>query len=206
VSAVTGVDGIDIPAATEQTVVIGNAQTEENIIGMAEATVLLVLAALYDLAGAEDRVRQGLWRPPQLPARQLRGKTIGFFGLGKIGREAARLFAPWGAAIQYTARRDADLTGLPPMPRIDLDTLMRTSDVIVVLATLNPETRGLISGEKLRLMKQTAILVNTATRRHCRRGGTGRRAQNEGDRRRRAAIASRSSRCRPRARCAGCRM
>jgi D-3-phosphoglycerate dehydrogenase len=150
------------PGATEQTVVIGNAQTEENIIGMAEATVLLVLAALYDLAGAEDRVRQGLWRPPQLPARQLRGKTIGFFGLGKIGREAARLFAPWGAAIQYTARRDADLTGLPPMPRIDLDTLMRTSDVIVVLATLNPETRGLISGEKLRLMKQTAILVNTA--------------------------------------------
>jgi phosphoglycerate dehydrogenase-like enzyme len=48
------------------------------------------------------------------------------------------------------------------MPRVDLDTLMRTSDVVVVLASLNPETRGLISAEKLRLMKQTAILVNTA--------------------------------------------
>jgi phosphoglycerate dehydrogenase-like enzyme len=64
--------------------------------------------------------------------------------------------------MQYSARRDADLTGLPPMPRVDLDTLMRTSDVVVVLASLNPETRGLISAEKLRLMKQTAILVNTA--------------------------------------------
>ncbi len=64
--------------------------------------------------------------------------------------------------MQYSARRDADLAGLPPMPRVDLDTLMRTSDVVVVLASLNPETRGLISAEKLRLMKQTAILVNTA--------------------------------------------
>jgi phosphoglycerate dehydrogenase-like enzyme len=162
ISAVTGVDGVDIPAATEHTVVVGNAQTEENIIGMAEATVLLMLAALYDLAAAQDRVRQGLWRPPQLPASQLRGKTIGFVGLGKIGRETARLLAPWGAAMQYNSRRDADLAGLPPMQRVDLDTLMRTSDVVVVLATLNPETRGLISAEKLGLMKKTAILVNTA--------------------------------------------
>ncbi len=52
VSAVTGVDGVDIAAATEHTVVIANAQTEENVIGMAEATVLLMLAALYDLDGA----------------------------------------------------------------------------------------------------------------------------------------------------------
>src|SRR3954469_5652640 len=100
ISAVTGVDGIDIPAATEQTVVVGNAQTEENIIGMAEATVLLILAALYDLAAAQDRVRQGLWRPPQLPARQLRGKTVGFFRLGQIGRENARLAGAGGGALQ----------------------------------------------------------------------------------------------------------
>jgi phosphoglycerate dehydrogenase-like enzyme len=162
VSAVTGVDGVDIAAATERTVVIANAQTEENIIGMAEATVLLMLAALYDLDGAQDRVRQGLWRPPQLKASQLRGKTIGLLGLGKIGRETARLLAPWGATLQYSARRDADPAGLPPMQRVDLDTLMRTSDVVVVLASLNPETRGVVSAEKLKLMKPTAILVNTA--------------------------------------------
>jgi phosphoglycerate dehydrogenase-like enzyme len=162
VSAVTGVDGVDMAAATESVVVVANAQTEENIIGMAEATVLLMLAALYDLDGAQNQVRQGLWRPPQLKASQLRGKTIGLVGLGKIGRETARLLAPWGAAMQYSARRDADLTGLPPMPRVDLDTLLRTSDVVVVLASLNPETRGLIGADKLKLMKQTAILVNTA--------------------------------------------
>jgi phosphoglycerate dehydrogenase-like enzyme len=91
--------------------------------------------------------------------------------LGKIGHETARLLVPWGASLQYSARRDADLAGLPPMPRVDLDTLLRTSDIVLVLASLNPETRGLIDAEKFKLMKPTAILINTRTRRHRRRGG-----------------------------------
>jgi len=162
VSAVTGVEGIDMAAATESAVVVGNAQTDENITGMAEATLLLMLAALYDLEGAQDRIRQNLWRPPQLKAAQLRGKTVGLIGLGKIGRETARLLAPFGANLQYSARRDADLAGLPPMQRVDLDTLLRTSDLVVVLASLNAETRGMIGAAQLGLMKKTAILLNTA--------------------------------------------
>jgi D-3-phosphoglycerate dehydrogenase len=162
VSAVTGVEGVDMAAATEAAVVVGNAQTEENVTGMAEATVLLMLAALYDLDGAQARIRKNLWRPSQLKASQLRDKTIGLIGLGKIGRETARLLAPWGANLQYSARRDADLTGLLPMPRVDLDTLLRSSDVVVVLASLNAETRGMIDAGKLALMKKSAILINTA--------------------------------------------
>jgi phosphoglycerate dehydrogenase-like enzyme len=162
VSAVTGIDGVDLSAATDYGVVVANAQTDENITGMAEATVLMILSALYDLNGAQDRIRQKLWRPPQLKARQLHGKTVGFVGLGRIGRETARLLGAWGVRLQYCARRDADLTDLPPMQRVDLDTLMRTSDVVSVLASLNDETRGLIGTEKLRLMQKTAILVNTA--------------------------------------------
>src|SRR5215208_3103007 len=83
ISAVTGVDGVDVAAATERTVVVTNAQTDENIIGMAEATVLMMLAALYDLEGAQSQVRQNMWRPPQLKASQFRGKTIGLVGLGR---------------------------------------------------------------------------------------------------------------------------
>jgi D-3-phosphoglycerate dehydrogenase len=162
VSAVTGVEGIDMAAATESAVVVGNAQTDENITGMAEATLLLMLAALYDLEGAQDRIRQNLWRPPQLKASQLRDKTVGLIGLGKIGRETARLLAPFGAKLQYSVRRDADLAGLPPMQRVDLDTLLRTSDLVMVLASLNAETRGMIGAAQLGLMKKTAILVNTA--------------------------------------------
>ena len=162
VSAVTGVDGIEIAAATDRGILIANAQTEENIIGMAEATMLLMLAALYDLEGAQNQVRQGLWRPPQLKASQLRGKTIGLIGLGRIGRETACLLSPWGADLQYSARRDADLSGLPQIRRVELDTLMQTSDIVLVMASLNAETRGLIGAERLKLMKPTAILVNTA--------------------------------------------
>ncbi len=162
VSAVTGVDGIDVTAATERNIVVANAQTAENVTGMAEATVLLILAALYDFNDTQERLRKRLPRPDPLRPRQLRGKTLGFIGLGKIGRETARLLAPWGAQMQYVARRDADSSGLPPMRRVDLDTLLRTSDAVVVLASLNSETRGLLSADKLALMKRSAVLVNTA--------------------------------------------
>ncbi len=162
VSAVTGTEGVDFQAAKDCAVVVANAQTEENVTGMAEATVLLVLGALYDFNGTQDLLRKTLPRPDPLRARQLRGKTIGFVGLGKIGKETARLLAPWGAPMLYTARRDADLTGLPAMKRIDLETLLKTSDVVVLLAALNAETHGMISAEKLKLMKKSAILVNTA--------------------------------------------
>lgn len=162
VSAITGTEGVDMQAATDCAVVVANAQTEENITGMAEAAVLLILGALYDFNGTQELIRKSLPRPDPLRAHQMRGKTIGFIGLGKIGRETARLLAPWGAQLQYSARRDADLSGLPPMPRVDLDTLLKTSDVVVVLASLNSETRGLLSAEKLRLMKKSAIFINLA--------------------------------------------
>ncbi len=162
VSAITGTEGVDLPAATDCVVAIANAQTEENVTGMAEATVLLILGALYDFNGTQELIRKSLPRPDPLRARQLRGKTIGFIGFGKIGREAARLLGPWGGRLQYCARRDADLTGLPEVRRVDLDTLLRDSDVVCVLTSLNAETRGMLNAEKLRLMKNTAILVNTA--------------------------------------------
>lgn len=162
VSAVTGTEGVDFEAAKDCAVVVANAQTEENITGMAEATVLLILGALYDFNGTQELLRKTLPRPDPLKARQLRGKTVGFVGLGKIGKETARLLATWGSPMQYTARRDADLTGLPAMQRVDLDTLLKTSDVVVLLAALNAKTRGMISAEKLKLMKKSAILVNTA--------------------------------------------
>jgi phosphoglycerate dehydrogenase-like enzyme len=162
VSAVTGTEGVDFQAANDCSVVVANAQTEENVTGMAEATVLLVLGALYDFNGTQELLRQSLPRPDPLRARQLRGKTVGFVGLGKIGKETARLLAAWGAPMQYTARRDADLADLPAMKRVDLDTLLKTSDIVVLLAALNPGTRGMISADKLKLMKKSAILVNTA--------------------------------------------
>ena len=163
VSAVTGVDGIDMAAATEhargrrQRADRGEHHRHGRGDGAADAR-----RALRSQRRAGPRPARACGVRRSSRRSQLRGKTIGLVGLGRIGRETARLLAPWGATLQYSARRDADLTGLPPMPRVDLDTLLRTSDVVVVLASLNAETRGLIGAEKLRLMKKTAILVNTA--------------------------------------------
>ena len=198
-------DGFDMAAASERGVVVANAQTEENIIGMAEATVLMILAALYDLNDAQDRLRRSLPRPDPLRARQLRGKTLGFIGLGKIGRETARLLAPWGAAMQYSARRDADLAGLPPMQRVDLDTLLRTSDIVVVLASLNERDARAAERGKAAADEEDRGPGQHGARRHRRRAGAGRGAPGTDDRRRRARRASRSSRCRPTARCGRCR-
>jgi D-3-phosphoglycerate dehydrogenase len=162
VSAITGTEGVDIQAATDGAVVVANAQTPQNVTGMAEATVMLILAALYDFNGTQELIRKGLPRPDPLRARQVCGKTLGFIGFGKIGRETARLLGPFGARLQYHARRDAELAGLPAVERVDLDTLMRTSDVVVVLTSLNEQSRGLIDAQKLALMKPTAILINVA--------------------------------------------
>ncbi len=145
-------------------VVVVNAQTEENVTGMAEATVLFILGALYDFNGTQELLREIVAAADPLRAHQLRGKTVGF--VAASARSARR---PRGAArrlrappMQYTARRDAELTRLPAMKRVDLDTLLKTGDVVVVLAALNAETRGMISADKLELMKRSAILVNTA--------------------------------------------
>src|SRR5439155_880668 len=75
VSAITGTEGVDVPAATDRAVVVANAQTEDNVTGMAEATVLLILGALYDFNGTQALLRQDLPRPDPLRARRLRGQT-----------------------------------------------------------------------------------------------------------------------------------
>ena len=166
-----------------------------------KSTVLMIVAALYDLNDAQDRLRRSLPRPDPLRARQIRGKTIGFIGLGKIGREAARLLAPWGATMQYSARRDADLAGLPPMRarrarRASAHQRRRRG-------AGEPQRRDARSPERRKAPadEEDRGAGQHGARRDRRRAGADRRAPGRHDRGRRARCASRSSRCRPTARC-----
>ena len=163
VSPVTGIDRFDIAAATDLGIVIADGQTSENTESMAEATILLVLAAIYDLHGAETEtvLRQNLPRPAQMSARMLRNKTVGLIGFGQIVRAVAGRLIGWNLTIQaYTRRiRDDD----PHCVHfVGLDDLLRTSDVVCVLSTLNDESRNLLNADRLRLLKKDAVLVNTA--------------------------------------------
>jgi D-3-phosphoglycerate dehydrogenase len=161
VSPTTGVEGFDIPAATDLGILVANGQLQENVDGMAEATILLILASLYDLHGAETILRQNLARPAQASARLLGGKTVGMIGFGQIARAVATRLAGWNVDIQVFARRiPADA---PEHVRfVDLELLLRSSDVVCILAALNSESLGLLNAVRLRLLKPGAVLVNTA--------------------------------------------
>jgi phosphoglycerate dehydrogenase-like enzyme len=160
VSPTTGIEGFDLPAATELGILIANGQTRENVDSMAEATILLILAALYDLHGAEAVLRDNRPRPKQPNARMLGGKVVGMIGFGRIARAVAARLAAWDVSIQAYTRGPTASVGA--IRFVGVDELLGTSDVVCVLATLNSETAGLLNAERLHLLKWNAVLINTA--------------------------------------------
>lgn len=156
-----GVEGIDVAAATALGIVVANGQVPENYLSMAEATIMLVLACLHNFPEKIDALRHNQPAPPRQKARMLRGKLLGMIGFGNMARAIAHRLANWEVTLQtYTPRLRSPLP--PGVARVALDELLKTSDVVCILATLNAETRGLLTLEKLKLMKPEAVLVNTA--------------------------------------------
>ena len=156
-----GVEGFDIEAATVLGIVVANGQVPENYLSMAEATIMLVLACLHNFPEKIEALKHNLPTPARQKARMLRGKTLGMIGFGNMARAIAHRLANWEVRLKtYAPRLKAPLPA--GVERVDLDELLKTSDVVCVLATLNAETRGMLTLEKLRLMKPEAILVNTA--------------------------------------------
>ena len=160
-SPVTGTDGIDERGATELEIVVANGQVPENTESLAEATLMLMLAASYDLHGSEEVLRQNQSHPPKVTARMLKGKMVGLIGFGQIARAVAERLEGWGVNIQIYAPRLH-----PPIPPavkpVELEELLRTSDIVAVLCPLNDETRGMLNAKRLALLKPGAIFVNTA--------------------------------------------
>ncbi|MFZ2004065.1 MAG: NAD(P)-dependent oxidoreductase [Stellaceae bacterium] len=160
VSPTTGIEGFDLAAATELGILVANGQTAENVEGMAEATILLMLAALYDLRGAEAVLRGDLPRPGQTSARMLGRKTVGMIGFGKIARAIAARLAGWDVSILAHTRRQP--ANFDHVRFVELDDLLRVSDIVCVLAALNSESEGLLDADRLALLKHDAVLINTA--------------------------------------------
>lgn len=157
----SGTEGFDIPAATDLGILIANGQTTENSDGMAEATILLILASLYDLHGSEAVLRGTIPRPAHSRAFLLRDKTVGLIGYGKIARSMTVRLESWGVQLQAWSRR-IDPDASPAVAWVGLEDLLRTSDVICVLLGLNDGTRNLLDASRLGLMKPNVVLVNTA--------------------------------------------
>jgi glyoxylate/hydroxypyruvate/2-ketogluconate reductase len=156
-----GFDGVDIEAATRNGILVANGAVPENVESVAEATIGLIVTALYDIRSAERRLRDNVARSGPPGARMLRGKRIGFIGFGKIASAIALRLSTWGIDMVAHSRRPIEAANLA-VADITLDELLRTSDVIVPLVPLTDQTRHLLGRAELSIAKQNAVLVNVS--------------------------------------------
>jgi D-3-phosphoglycerate dehydrogenase len=161
VSPFIGTEAFDEAAATALGIIVANGQVAENFLSMAESTILLILASLYSLHWWKRQLRDNIPHPRRVPGRMLNGKTVGMIGFGNIARAMAHRLRAWEVRLQiYVPRLRLPLPD--GVARVGLNELLRTSDVVCVLASLNAETHGMLDLTRLQLMKPDAVLINTA--------------------------------------------
>jgi D-3-phosphoglycerate dehydrogenase len=157
VSPFTGIEGYDVAAASERGILIANGHIAENSISMAEAIVMLTLNSLYELRVKEKQLRENA---PAAIGRMLQGKTVGLIGFGQIGQAVAARLSTWDVRLLVNVRTPRALpTYASAAP---LDQLLAESDVVVIAATLNEGTKGLLNDARLRLMKPDVVFINVA--------------------------------------------
>ena len=157
--AFTGVDHVGLSAARERGITVSNASGYSNE-AVAELVLGSVLSFARNLRQVEDRCRTGGTKDG-LVGWEIKGKTVGIVGLGRIGSRSAELFHAFGAKILAHSRRTH--TDAPDyVEQVSLDELLSRSDIVVLHCPLNDSTRGLIDARALSLMKPSALLVNAA--------------------------------------------
>jgi glyoxylate reductase len=160
-----GYDNIDVKAATERGIPVGNTPGVLTETTADLAFTLLMVVARRVVEGV-DYVRAGRWKtwgPRLLLGQDVYGATLGIIGFGRIGQAMARRARGFGMKVLYYNRtRRGDLEVSLGVRYVDLDTLLRESDFISIHTDLNPSTYHLINAEALAKMKRTAILINTA--------------------------------------------
>ncbi len=159
-----GIDKIDIAAATQLGILVAN--TPVNDLAVAESTVTFILGLAKKLKTSDTAVRRGFWRQEGFGALRhmlVNEKTVGIIGLGRIGSKVALLLQPWGVKIvAYDPYVPSSRAVSLDVKIVDLNTLLRESDFVTIHAVATPETNRMIGEKEIRLMKQTAFIVNTA--------------------------------------------
>jgi glyoxylate reductase len=150
-----GYDRVDVAACRDRGIAVTNTPGVLDA-AVADLTLALILACRRHLVASDRFVREGRWQRgwarPELLGRDLAGSTLGLVGRGRIGSEVARRAEAFGMRVVHHRRSD----GLP------LDELLGGADVVSLHVPLTPETDGLISRERLALLRDGAALVNTA--------------------------------------------
>ena len=160
-----GYDSMNLPLMAELGIHCAN-NGGANSWAVSDHTLMLMLALNKKLALGDRSVRDGSWNDSVggLNTYEMADKLVGLVGIGNIGRQVAKRLQGFDARVQYydpypltpERERELDVTG------VELDELFRTSDIVSLHTPLTPETRGLVSRERLAMMKPTALLINTA--------------------------------------------
>uniref|UniRef100_A0A7C2SNI6 D-3-phosphoglycerate dehydrogenase n=1 Tax=Archaeoglobus fulgidus TaxID=2234 RepID=A0A7C2SNI6_ARCFL len=157
-----GVDNIDINAATQRGIVVVNAPGG-NTISTAEHAIALMFAAARKIPQADRSVKDGKWERKKFIGIELRGKTAGVIGLGRVGFEVAKRCKALEMNVMaydpYVSKERAEQIGVK---LVDLDTLLASSDIITVHVPKTKETVGLIGKEQFEKMKDGVIIINAA--------------------------------------------
>jgi glyoxylate reductase len=165
-NAVAGYEHVDLAACAARGVVVTH--TPDVLTdATADLTLALILAVVRGLPAAERSLRAGAfhgWGFRDHLGGDLRGRTLGILGMGRIGRAVARRARAFGMHIAYTSPRPPPPgeSGLEGAERLELGALLERSDVLSLHAPLTPLTRHVIDREALARMKPGAYLVNTA--------------------------------------------
>lgn len=159
-----GADTVDVEAFAAAGIPVANT-AGQNAIAVAEWCVAATLASLRSLVWADAEVRAGRWPQLEVSARgssELGGRRVGILGFGPIGAHCARVFTAFGCPVSYWSRRRREAEEEAGATYRELDDLLRSSDVLVVVIALGATTRGLLDADRLALLPRGAVLVNAA--------------------------------------------
>lgn len=158
----TGVDTIDVPAATRLGIAVMNTPGA-NTVSAGEHAMGLLLALVRRISDAAAAMKRGEWDRKRFEGTELRGKTMGVIGLGRIGAHVAQLARAFGMQVvghdpYLPPERATELH----VRLLSIEQLLRTADVVTLHVALTDQTQHLIDGNRLKLMKPTGVLINTA--------------------------------------------
>jgi len=160
-----GVDNIDVEEATRYGIMVVNAPTA-NTVSAAEHTIALILASARNIPQANAVLKSGVWRRSDFLGTEVRDKTLGIIGLGKVGSEVARRARGLEMKlIAYDPFISVEYANNLQVKLVPLEQLLKESDFITLHLPLTTSTKRLLKAKELALVKPTARIIN------CSRGG-----------------------------------
>ncbi|MHA1870896.1 MAG: phosphoglycerate dehydrogenase [Promethearchaeota archaeon] len=158
-----GYDNIDVATCSKKGIVVMIAPAG-NTNGVVELTISLMLSLFRNIIKADKTMKEGIWAKKQLIGRELKGKTLGLIGLGKIGRRVAEISKFLGMNILALVANKHKKRNLNfEIELVDsLEEMLPNVDILSIHVPLNENTRNMIGEKELKRMKKSAFIINTS--------------------------------------------